>query len=1225
MEGALFGKVRFPRFYCALHLAITMAELLSSSDDESLVGENASKMAFANVRASPKKRNEGVAAKSAPETASSSRSNASSPKRRTTRRGEPDEELFESLFLPEKTALMAKKREKEVLADFEPWTKSPPSDTMSQASAINVETRPRVTKKPVISARAMLMKFLPSNNTTPPSLLQTTQSSSPSQAASKRQAPESNQEEGSWRKRAKPSASELIAKKYGLLPSSMTQQTTQEEKTTMVPVESQEPEELREESVKKPSPATKRSTWNALSHDAERAEADTDNVQYVSPFNDRRGSFTNMRQRRQRGAGIDKNVIYNDEGVEGVVNRPQHVIGSKIAEKLGENDGDGWLSDAQDLDSDDEATAHAILDKKKLAGSAVSGDSKTRRTASTGRRSKRPRSGSLSDDEDEDVNEIDRWPMLPSPEVSLDPLVLKSPIEGGEDLTVCANINSYLFSYQREGAQFLFNAYAQHTGAILGDEMGLGKTIQVIALLSAILKKQGDYRDKESWRQLRTERRARRSENGATFSENDGPNPLLIVVPASLLHNWESELHVWMSCATVILHGKPEERERLLDQIERGEHEVVICSYDILKITLDRIRRTPWDAVVFDEMHCLKNPESKLTQAVKNIPCKRKLGLTGTLMQNNEKELHCLIDTIAPGVLGSWQQFRSYYGDDIKYGRKKSAAPEAVERSRKKEKKLRQVLVPYYLRREKEINPSFQEVKKRDQVVFCDLTPYQLAAYERILEMPEFELLRRGEELCDCGRDSARKRKECCYQTPASMGTNQRALLWERFHSNGEACNSCPNCMGLVCMAQLLKLSNHMELLKVNPHDPPELQEYQAQFAATALGEDSDAVGGVNQVTTFQEMRDIGSKTCGKMVVLEKLLAVWKRKRQKTLLFSRSTRMLDILQLFLISKAVSYLRLDGNTKVEERLQLVNRFNDPESNISVFLISTRAGGLGLNLPTATNVVIFDPSWNPAHDCQAQDRAYRIGQTKDVQVYRLITLGTIEEMIYVRQIYKQQLSDTTLKGVKAPRYFEGVQGDRRQQGELFGIRNLLCWKEGGVLKGIQDSYRRDQDGLVIQETKVDYDQSKKPRTPRKSKPKHVDGEDEEEMVEVAEEMTTGMISPLKPAKPDKTSGGEAEDSGDDIDTQNLLPQGARTLMHEAIIGDEGHGGDLSSDSDEEEAEYVPDKPTRNIPSSASSPVMVETSNTKRASASGATKTPPKDEGEPIRRTLYIPKYA
>ncbi|TYZ66126.1 hypothetical protein PybrP1_009268 [[Pythium] brassicae (nom. inval.)] len=276
--------------------------------------------------------------------------------------------------------------------------------------------------------------------------------------------------------------------------------------------------------------------------------------------------------------------------------------------------------------------------------------------------------------------------------------------------------------------------------------------------------------------------------------------------------------------------------------------------------------------------------------------------------------------------------------------------------------------------------------------------------------------------------------------------------------------------------------------------------------------------------------------------------------------------MLDILQLFLVSKAIAYARLDGHTKVDDRLRLVTAFNSPSIPASVFLISTRAGGLGLNLPSASNVVIFDPSWNPAHDCQAQDRAYRIGQTRDVQVYRLVTLGTIEEMIYVRQIYKQQLSDTTLKGAQAPRYFDGVQGDRRQQGELFGVRNLLCYKPGGMLRGIQDAYARGPDGLVVQENQVDYARAAAAaaaldRPKRKASRQAAD----EEMLEVADELVRNIVTPDAEGddgggataaaleEPAGTSDSDSDSDHEDTEGQLLRGGGARTLLHEAIVGE------------------------------------------------------------------------
>ena len=173
----------------------------------------------------------------------------------------------------------------------------------------------------------------------------------------------------------------------------------------------------------------------------------------------------------------------------------------------------------------------------------------------------------------------------------------------------------------------------------------------------------------------------------------------------------------------------------------------------------------------------------------------------------------------------------------------------------------------------------------------------------------------------------------------------------------------------------------------------------------------------------------------------------------KVLLFSYSTALLDILEPFAQSLAYNYLRLDGKTRTESRQDLVERFNsDPD--VFLFLISTKAGGVGLNITGANVVIVFDPSWNPSNDLQAQDRAYRIGQRRDVRVYRLITAGSIEENVYLRQVYKQQMSKNAVDGEKATRYFNAVL--RHRKGELFGINNMFAVREGkscltnGILK-------------------------------------------------------------------------------------------------------------------------------------------------------------------------------
>ncbi|XP_071071987.1 DNA excision repair protein ERCC-6 isoform X2 [Dasypus novemcinctus] len=162
-------------------------------------------------------------------------------------------------------------------------------------------------------------------------------------------------------------------------------------------------------------------------------------------------------------------------------------------------------------------------------------------------------------------------------------------------------------------------------------------------------------------------------------------------------------------------------------------------------------------------------------------------------------------------------------------------------------------------------------------------------------------------------------------------------------------------------------------------------------------------------------------KRSGKMIVVESLLKIWHKQGQRVLLFSQSRQMLDILEVFLRAHSYSYLKMDGTTTIASRQPLIMRYNE-DSSIYVFLLTTRVGGLGVNLTGANRVIIYDPDWNPSTDTQARERAWRIGQKKQVTVYRLLTAGTIEEKIYHRQIFKQFLTNRVLKDPKQRRFFK-----------------------------------------------------------------------------------------------------------------------------------------------------------------------------------------------------------
>ncbi|CAI5774035.1 excision repair ERCC-6 [Podarcis lilfordi] len=162
-------------------------------------------------------------------------------------------------------------------------------------------------------------------------------------------------------------------------------------------------------------------------------------------------------------------------------------------------------------------------------------------------------------------------------------------------------------------------------------------------------------------------------------------------------------------------------------------------------------------------------------------------------------------------------------------------------------------------------------------------------------------------------------------------------------------------------------------------------------------------------------------KRSGKMIVVESLLKIWHKQGHRVLLFTQSRQMLHILEAFLKQRSYSYLKMDGTTTVASRQPLITRFNEDES-LFVFLLTTRVGGLGINLTGADRVIIYDPDWNPSTDTQARERAWRIGQMREVTVYRLLTAGTIEEKIYHRQIFKQFLTNRVLKDPKQRRFFK-----------------------------------------------------------------------------------------------------------------------------------------------------------------------------------------------------------
>ncbi|EJD04971.1 uncharacterized protein FOMMEDRAFT_154122 [Fomitiporia mediterranea MF3/22] len=620
-----------------------------------------------------------------------------------------------------------------------------------------------------------------------------------------------------------------------------------------------------------------------------------------------------------------------------------------------------------------------------------------------------------SDTESDDDFELDDPFLLePRPSFSRDSSQVLAPyvLDAEKDIKIPAHINVFLREYQREGVQFLYDRYKEGRGGVLGDDMGLGKTIQVISFLTAIMDKYNDRRDVH-----RRRKHVSRLQDGQEWREHRRLPPAnatwptcLIIAPSSVTHNWQREFGTWGYFEIGMYNGPPEQRREALRDFTLGRLDVLIASFDTARGDIDLLSYLPWSVIFVDEAHKLKNPASKITLAFNQFTCEARFGLTGTAIQNAYDEMWTLLDWSNRGRLGSLKDWRAAVSRPLAVGQSASAS----EAERTVAKAVAHILVTkllpnFFLRRTKDLIRN-QLPQKIDEVVFCPLTPQQITVYKRILAHREKRMKANSTSPlpdtvpCDCG--SGLPRGKCCH-------------VMESVHF-------------FTYLTILLKISNHLALILPSPNDTEEQTKRNREISRIAF--QSDTIPKYGPAILLPQF-------CGKWDVLNLLLKEWQKDRtNKVLIFTKSVKLLDMLDYHLNSNSYSFCRLDGSTKQNERMPLIDKFNnDPE--IFIFLISTLAGGTGLNLTSANKVVIFDPNWNPAHDLQAMDRAYRFGQTRDVYVYRLLGAGSIEELIYARQVYKQQMMKIGYEASHQTRYFEGVQGDTKRRGELFGADNLF----------------------------------------------------------------------------------------------------------------------------------------------------------------------------------------
>jgi len=531
--------------------------------------------------------------------------------------------------------------------------------------------------------------------------------------------------------------------------------------------------------------------------------------------------------------------------------------------------------------------------------------------------------------------------------------------------------------YQMIGLNWLVLMHKQSLNGILADEMGLGKTIQTIAFL-AHLKESGD----------------------------EGPH--LIIVPSSTLENWRKEFNVWAPDLVVQTYwGSQDERRHLRLQLVQDELE-----YDIILTTYNMVISSPEDRVlfkkmqfvyvVFDEAHMLKNMASQRYEQLMKVRCCRKLLLTGTPLQNNLVELMSLLIFVMPGMFAKRK-------DQLK--KMFSLFPknqDESERSRYETDRIahaKRIMKPFFLRRLKadvlthlpDKVCTFEKTRmtERQNKMYFKLVAEYKARAARLLEIK---------------------------QNPPSKKTDKQNVPSQKIAAGTEMSGSGSE-SGIGMLMNLRKVANHPLLVR-NQYD-----DHQVEVIARLLKERDAGHKEAIEDYIIQDLKVLSDfdihKTCetyrcinhlslgnhllcasGKFELLDDLLPQMRDDGDRVLIFSQFTMLLDILQRYLKIRGHKYLRLDGQTPVQERQVLIDKFNN-DPTIFCFILSTKAGGLGINLTAANAVILHDMDFNPYNDKQAEDRCHRVGQTKEVKVIRLASEGTIEEGIHSIALEKLKL--------------------------------------------------------------------------------------------------------------------------------------------------------------------------------------------------------------------------
>ncbi|CCE64469.1 hypothetical protein TPHA_0H02660 [Tetrapisispora phaffii CBS 4417] len=512
-----------------------------------------------------------------------------------------------------------------------------------------------------------------------------------------------------------------------------------------------------------------------------------------------------------------------------------------------------------------------------------------------------------------------------------------------------------LKDYQQAGINWLNLMYHNKMSCILADDMGLGKTCQVISFM-------------------------------AYLKQINEPGPHLVVVPSSTLENWLREFQKF--CPELKIepyYGTQAERADLRDILEEnvGQYDVIVSTYNLAagnKQDVSFLRNCNFNAIVYDEGHMLKNSSSERFNKLMRIDCNFRLLLTGTPLQNNLKELMSLLEFIMPSIFESKKEsLASIFKQRAKTTTASKdynplLAQEAINRAKT-------MMRPFILRRRKDQVLKHLPAKHK-HIVYCDMASSQREIYDKEIQMVKDhkKLIRDGMLPTDAKARKAIKDSSSKNLIMSLRKASIHPLLFRHIYDDATISKMSKAILREPEYAE----NGNIEYIK---EDMSYMTDYELHRLCTNFPK---------SLSQYQLKNDewMNSGKVEKLCELLKTIII--DKKEKVLIFSLFTQVLDILENVLSTLKYKFLRLDGSTQVNDRQSLIDKFYEDDT-IPVFILSTKAGGFGINLVCANNVIIFDQSFNPHDDRQASDRAHRVGQTKEVQITTLITQKSIEEKI------------------------------------------------------------------------------------------------------------------------------------------------------------------------------------------------------------------------------------